>query len=212
MSAREKILGRVRTALGRMPGEGIAPRPEFELQIEAPPDRIALFCERLEALAGKAHVVAGAPEAREKVKEIVGGRSAVAAEHPLLASTGILDLAGVQHSFATPAARREAWASCEVGITSASFALADTGSMVMFASPSEPRLVSLLPPVHMAVIPASGILAGLEELLARVPDPAVHSSSMVLITGPSRTADIEQILVRGVHGPGEVHAVILQYC
>jgi L-lactate dehydrogenase complex protein LldG len=53
------------------------------------------------------------------------------------------------------------------------------------------------------------MLSGLDELLTRVPQPADSTASMVLITGPSRTADIEQILVRGVHGPGELHVVIV---
>ena len=55
------------------------------------------------------------------------------------------------------------------------------------------------------------MLTSLDELLERVPDPARVAVRMVLITGPSRTADIEQILVRGVHGPGEIHVVILRY-
>ena len=50
---------------------------------------------------------------------------------------------------------------------------------------------------------------GLDEMFSRVPLPAQRSSSMVLITGPSRTADIEQILVRGVHGPGEIHVIVV---
>jgi L-lactate dehydrogenase complex protein LldG len=68
----------------------------------------------------------------------------------------------------------------------------------------------LLPPVHVAVFPRSRILANLDELLTVIPRPADQTSSMVLITGPSRTADIEQILIRGVHGPGEVYAVIVE--
>jgi L-lactate utilization protein LutC len=53
------------------------------------------------------------------------------------------------------------------------------------------------------------VLSGLDELFTILPDPAAQTSSMVLITGPSRTADIEQILVRGVHGPGEIHVVVV---
>jgi len=60
------------------------------------------------------------------------------------------------------------------------------------------------------VFPSTRILANLDELLGVLPLPAEQTSSMVLITGPSRTADIEQILIRGVHGPGEVYAVIVE--
>jgi L-lactate dehydrogenase complex protein LldG len=67
----------------------------------------------------------------------------------------------------------------------------------------------LLPPVHIAVVPRERVLTGLDELLTILPHPAEQTSSMVLITGPSRTADIEQILVRGVHGPGEIHVVVV---
>ena len=73
----------------------------------------------------------------------------------------------------------------------------------------EARLVSLLPILHVAVVPVDRILTGLDELFTLQPRPADRSSSMVLITGPSRTADIEQILVRGVHGPGQVTVVLV---
>jgi L-lactate dehydrogenase complex protein LldG len=74
---------------------------------------------------------------------------------------------------------------------------------------TEPRLLSLLPACHVVVIEARQILSGLDELFAILPDPATQSSSMVLITGPSRTADIEMRLVRGVHGPGEIHVIVV---
>jgi L-lactate dehydrogenase complex protein LldG len=70
-------------------------------------------------------------------------------------------------------------------------------------------MISLVPPAHIALIPRECILTGLDELVTLVPLPADRTSSMVLITGPSRTADIEQILLRGVHGPGEIHVVIV---
>ena len=70
-------------------------------------------------------------------------------------------------------------------------------------------MISLLPPAHIAVVPARRILTGLDELFRCCPMPADETSSMVLITGPSRTADIEQILVRGVHGPGKLTVVVV---
>jgi L-lactate dehydrogenase complex protein LldG len=69
-------------------------------------------------------------------------------------------------------------------------------------------MISLLPPLHIAVVPESRIIGNLDDLLTTLPLPAEQTSSMVLITGPSRTGDIEQILVRGVHGPGELHVVV----
>ena len=95
-----------------------------------------------------------------------------------------------------------------MGITSADYALADTGTLVMLSSPREARMISLLPPAHIAVVPRARILTGLDELFSLLPNPAEATSSMVLITGPSRTADIEQILVRGVHGPGVLSVVV----
>jgi L-lactate dehydrogenase complex protein LldG len=97
----------------------------------------------------------------------------------------------------------------DIGITSADYVLADTGTLVMIASPEEQRLISLLPPAHLAVVPTGRILTGLDELFTLAPTPAESTSSLVLITGPSRTADIEQILVRGVHGPGQITVVIV---
>ena len=133
----------------------------------------------------------------------------MASNTPFLRECGIVDLAGVETGYTDPLELRARCADADVGITSADYALADTGSLVMLASPAEARLVSLLPPVHIAVVPVARVLSGLDELLTILPHPAEQTSSMVLITGPSRTADIEQILVRGVHGPGEIHVVVV---
>jgi L-lactate dehydrogenase complex protein LldG len=206
--ARDQILHKVRTALGRSSGQVPEPPPPVDLRIpEVPqPERIAEFRHRLELLAGKTACVHTAREAAEYVESVVAGRDAVASNAPFLTECGILSLPGVRHGFTDPESLRTACSTYAVGITSADYALADTGTLVML---SEPRLISLLPPVHVAVISAGCLLSSLDELLSIVPDPARVSSSMVLITGPSRTADIEQILVRGVHGPGEIHVVIV---
>jgi L-lactate dehydrogenase complex protein LldG len=93
------------------------------------------------------------------------------------------------------------------GISEALYGLADTGSVVLAASPEEPRARSLLPFVHVSLLREDRILPGLEELFEAVGGEL--PSALAIVTGPSRSADIEQTLVVGVHGPGEVHVVLL---
>ena len=209
--SREAILNRVRTALGRNAGERAVEPPPVRLRIPEMDSeaRIASMLRAVEALAGKARRATRAADAREYVAAVVNGKTAVASNAPFLRECGIADLEGVHAGFTDTAALRALCAAADVGITSADYALADTGTLVMLASPAEARLISLLPPVHIAVVPQERVLSGLDELLTILPDPAGQTSSMVLITGPSRTADIEQILVRGVHGPGEIHVVVV---
>jgi L-lactate utilization protein LutC len=204
MSARETILGRVRSALGRREGDAVPELGPPRLHIPAlgVQERIAMFCTALEKLAGRCFIAESEERAREYVTSVVAGRTAVSSRSAVLERCGVACPVERDH-------HRAACAEAAVGITSAEYALADTGSLVMFANSEEARLISLLPPVHVAVIERAKILTSLDELLSIVSLPADISNSMVLITGTSRTADIEQILVRGVHGPGEVHVVIL---
>ena len=141
------------------------------------------------------------------IAELFSQKSAVASNSPFLRKCGITGLPQVHAGFTERDDLKEACASVDIGITSADYALAATGTLVMISSPDEARLVSLLPPSHIAIFPRSRLLANLDELLSILPRPADQTSSMVLITGPSRTADIEQRLVRGVHGPGQIFAV-----
>ncbi len=210
MTAREQILGDIRKALRRREGEP-APLPPPQLRIPEF-DRetaVQLFIQRFETLAGKAIRVRDTSAAIPAISEMLAQKSAVASNSPFLRKCGVTGLAQVQTGFNHRDQLKEACAAADVGITSVDYALAATGTFVMISSPHEARLVSLLPPVHVAILPRSRILANLDELLGIIPRPADQTSSMVLITGPSRTADIEQILVRGVHGPGEIYAVIV---
>jgi L-lactate utilization protein LutC len=154
--------------------------------------------ERVRALAAEA---VESDDPRGFVASAIAGKTAVASNAPFLAECGIAGLPGVRTGITDREELRELCATADVGITSADYALADTGTLVMLASPREARLI--------AVVPRERILTGLDELFSLLPNPAELTSSMVLITGPSRTADIEQILVRGVHGPGILSVVVV---
>jgi len=209
--SRENVLHKVRTALGRSAGQPVEEPPPVRLSIvEAGIEtRIAGFCARIEALAGKTYRAQSPEDARNYVAGVLNGRSAVASNAALLRRCGITALAGVESGITDRVQLRALCSSVACGITGANYALADTGTLVMLASVQEARMISLLPPVHIALVDRDRLLTGLDELLTILPRPAEQTSSMVLITGPSRTADIEQILVRGVHGPGEIHVVVV---
>jgi len=201
---REGILSRVRAALGRPPGIAPAPPPlYFSPAQRGSEERVAGFTSALEALAGRVVHCPSREAARDAVTAMIAGKSAVASRSSYLRELRL----PVDVPDAT--AYREACATAEFGITSADYALADTGTLVMLSGADESRLVSLLPPKHIAVVPVSRLIDSLDQLLQRLPRPAAQTSSMVLITGPSRTADIEQILVRGVHGPGEITVILV---
>lgn len=209
--SRDNILHRVRTALGRSAGQAVPPPPPVYIRVPEVDmeTRVAGMMARVESLAGTTQRVNTPARARDFVAAAIEGKTAVASNAPYLQECGITSLPGVRSGIRDVEELTQVCAAADIGITSADYALADTGTLVMLASPREARLVSLLPPMHIAVVPQDRILTGLDELFSVLPRPADQTSSMVLITGPSRTADIEQILVRGVHGPGQICVVIV---
>ncbi len=104
--------------------------------------------------------------------------------------------------FPATGSQSDVW-EAETGVTVADLAIAETGSLLIAAGPGRARLASLAPPRHVVLVRRSQIVATLEEGLA-----ALSGRTSVLITGPSRTADIAGILVRGIHGPKELIVVI----
>jgi len=100
--------------------------------------------------------------------------------------------------------------SIEVGITRAQAGIAETGTLVLDSSMEQNRLISLVPPVHIAILDASRIYATLGETLAMLQNENEPSPAITFITGPSRTADIELTLTVGVHGPKELHVIVVQ--
>jgi len=108
-----------------------------------------------------------------------------------------------------PAQAKHLAARAVAGITGVDWAVAETGTLLLGSGPGRGRVVSLLPPVHIALIRPSQLLPSLAEAFRRAGQALDLPSSLVLITGPSRSADIENDLSIGVHGPAAVHAVLL---
>ena len=104
---------------------------------------------------------------------------------------------------------RDGAARADLGVTGAVLGVAATGSVLLAAAQGAPRTVGLLPPFHLVVLPEDRLVPGFEELFEQMPALAARSSNLVLVTGPSRTADIEMTLVRGVHGPGRVTVLVV---
>jgi L-lactate dehydrogenase complex protein LldG len=103
--------------------------------------------------------------------------------------------------------------TASIGITSADYAIAETGTLVLISGGEQHRLISLLPPVHICLLEPSRIVPTLAVLLARVKEDFYGGAepppqALTFITGPSRTADIEHTLTKGVHGPSELHVVL----
>jgi len=108
----------------------------------------------------------------------------------------------------------EAACTVQIGISGADYALADTGTLVLFSGSSGGRWISLTPNVHICLLPMERILPSLDDLfplLAQKENGAALGSAITFITGPSRTADIELTLVMGAHGPKELHVITLLY-
>lgn len=194
-----------------------------------PEELLTTFEAELTKVAGVAHRAANRQGLEETLKTILShanAASVVLSRNPLLAELNLEPLLrtwgkGItvwQPSGAGDASLRtfaEASFAATVGITGVEFALAETGSLVVTSWTEGVQLASLAPPVHVALYRRSQLVASLDEVLerlpvARAPEQAVAGRSVVFITGTSRTADIEQILIRGVHGPGQIHAILVE--
>lgn len=103
-------------------------------------------------------------------------------------------------------------AKADIGITEVDYAIADTGTIVLLTEKERPRGVSLLPPIHLAIVRPENIVGNIRELFILLKEGIDESgdikSCMTFITGPSRTADIELNLTLGVHGPKELFVLI----
>jgi len=128
------------------------------------------------------------------------GRYAVWADCPFLGGIDRQQLAGIAGLHFEVS--RERAAEAHIGISQMDFALADTGTLAQDATAVDKRLVSTLPVIHIALVPTAALLPDLPAWLGKA--QAQNSGYLSLITGPSRTADIERVLTIGVHGPSRL--------
>jgi L-lactate dehydrogenase complex protein LldG len=188
-------------------------------------DNVALFERELTALFGNVHLCDSAETALTQVIAILRDADAdrvltwaeselpVPGVHGALHANGVTTVEARVHT----TDRKDNLAALEdvpACITGADAAVAESGSIALVSGPGRGRLASLLPPLHIALLPASRIVRSLPEaldLLARTFGPTLFRdrSNVVFVSGPSRTADIELSLTLGVHGPRAVHVVIM---
>jgi len=222
------MLERIREALGRSqqaPPRSIEFPPLGQVMPPIDPENLVpKFEAELQKVAGSPHRAANREELDRLFRVILkDSPPIVVSRNPLISRLGLedtfrargLEVAVWPALGASDAAIRGFRDRCfeaGFGITGVDFALAETGSLILSSITEGSQLTSLAPPVHIALYRRSQVLASLEGVLEQA--SAAHleelGRSIVFITGPSRTADIEQILIRGVHGPRDVHAILVE--
>ena len=178
---------------------------------------VEIFRASLEAVGGHCVVVRDESEAARELSRIVRdlqatplcARRIALSDAPIVAR--LMRRAEVEVEEIATAPGAEELFGYDVGVTSAQGAIAETGTLVLESERERHRLVSLLPPAHVAIIRAADIRLTLGEALSplrRGGDEAL-SRTITFVTGPSRTADIELTLAIGVHGPQELYVIVI---
>jgi len=174
---------------------------------------IEIFKESLEAVGGHCIVASSDLEVKEALARIISGLGELHLQGRRIA---VSDAPALQRWITSIESDFEVGASpspaelfgYDVGITTVQAAIAETGTLVLESEVERHRLVSLVPPVHIAIVQASQICLTLGEALAKLSSRL--NSAITFITGPSRTADIELTLTVGVHGPQALYVIVIE--
>lgn len=187
--------------------------PRESPPIEDPPAR---FIEELEALGGHGKRVATMQEARDHVVSIVRERGAQllvrwdVGELEELGVDGPLEESGVEVAVWRDLDDfRDVAGKAGVGLSTAAWAIAETGTLVLEGGPGMGRTVTLLPPTYVAVVPVERMLRTVPEAVEKYAGDGRLPANVCFHTGPSRSGDIEMTLFVGMHGPGDVHVILV---
>ena len=213
--AREEILGKVRMALLRRIDAPVPPVPSSARVAPRTPGaarvEIELLLDEIGKLGGYTRRIARRDEMKSALAELVKAeaiKKATTWETAELAELGVADsLRGLGVELVSPQADRRQLAECDLGVTSVDAALPETGTLLLRSAPERPRLVSLLPRVHLALVRPSALRADLSQAFGDVK----NDGYFVFVTGPSRTADIELTVTIGVHGPKALYVWAIEH-
>lgn len=164
------------------------------------------FCKSLEFVTAHSYVVSSEFGATGRISDIIektGAKRIAVSDSPLVEKLLPKDVGAEFFQYTETSELFES----DLGITSAQWAIAETGTLVLEASRERHRLTSLVPPVHLCVLHADSIRQTLGEILELINRD--RSRLVTFITGSSRTSDIELTLAVGVHGPEELHVIII---
>ena len=162
------------------------------------------FTRELQALSGEVTHAQTADEVQHAVRERTAGLRVLAWDDDALPYR----VFEPDDDVIRGAAPRDQLAAAQIGVTGCDAAIAETGSLVLLSGKGRSRAVSLLPPIHLALVRRSVIVSSLVDAWTLLGDRLDAAACCTLITGPSRTADIELTLTLGIHGPGRVIVVI----
>jgi L-lactate dehydrogenase complex protein LldG len=228
MSARDRILSKLRTTqIPPPPLPDVAAWFDSRRRHENLPQRVARLRASLEAAHAEVHdatyadwpVLLQRIAAAKRLNNLLIGTDTphgesleAALSAPMSAQFGsdpAQRLRLVRYDAKVETWRRELFEGIDAGLTQARSAIAQTGTLVLWPDAREPRLLSLVPPVHFVLLDTAMIHADLHAAMVAEDWKAGLPANALLISGPSKTADIQQTLAYGAHGPKELIVILL---
>ncbi len=213
MSAKETILARLRDASPHQPASRPPLPADKEVFADLPEHLLETFVAQLTALNGEVHVVDSTATARSVLKDLLATADAGRAlrqDGELLDAVVGGDIELAEQLEPVRAMDAPAMAEYSVGVTTADCLIARSGSVYLTTRHRGGRRLSVLPPLHIVIAGASQLVPSLDACLRQLPDG--NWSYGTVITGPSRTADIEKVLVLGAHGPKRLAVIVIRDC